>query len=198
MVFSFLFLCLLSFNDSLVIPGVTYYYSISAVNEIGESVYSEELVASIPAVPQGPTIPSSSSNLQALAGVEYVYLSWDSPTDDGGYAIIEYWVYRGESTGDYDYILVTSGTEFNDTTVDGGITYYYSVVAVNTIGEGTSSAEVSATPESESDNTNTTTVTTTVTTIPDLTESPTATANFPKIFFIIFLGIPIYIIRRRQ
>ena len=109
-------------------------------------------------------------------------------------------MYRGESAGDYDYILVTTDTEFNDTVVDGGTTYYYSVVAVNAVGEGISSAEVSATPESQSAIEVTTTVvsTTTETTILDVTDTPTDTVYFPILVFIASLSIPIYIKRRKN
>jgi acid phosphatase type 7 len=92
--------------------------------------------ASVPAAP----------TLTATAGDGKVSLSWQAPSN-GGSTITGYNVYRGTSSGGETLLQsVGSGTSFDDTTAANGTTYYYRVSAVNSIGEGARSNEVSATP----------------------------------------------------
>ncbi len=95
--------------------------------------------------------PSAPRNLEATSGNGYVDLAWEPPSDNGGKQIIEYNIYRGESSGEADYINKVDRTKtgYTDTNVTNGEKYYYQVSAVNTIGEGELSTEVSATPTSE-------------------------------------------------
>ena len=129
------------FNDTSVSVNTTYYYTICAVNDIGESDLSTEVnstpTATIPGVPQ---------SLTATTGDLYIYLEWMTPTSDGGSPITEYFVYRGKSSSNYDFIFVTNTTEFNDTTVSGGVEYYYVVTAINSRGESDPSTEESTAP----------------------------------------------------
>ena len=75
-------------------------------------------------------------------------LTWTAPLDDGGALITDYVVYRSELSG-AETELATSGGALNytDTTAINGTTYYYTVAAVNSVGTGAQSNEVSATPE---------------------------------------------------
>src|SRR6185436_11793041 len=74
------------------------------------------------------------------------HLSWNAPAD-GGAPITAYKVYRGISAGG-ETLLSSVGnvTAFDDATALKGTKYYYRVAAVNSVGEGTQSNEVSATP----------------------------------------------------
>lgn len=92
------------------------------------------------------TTPSAPQNLIATAGELYVSLSWDAPTSDGGTPITQYYVYRGNASGQYSLIQFTTDLAFNDTLVTGRELYYYAVTAVNVIGESSFSTEVAATP----------------------------------------------------
>jgi len=134
---------LTTYKDTGVTNGRTYYYRVSAVNGIGEGELSEEASAT----PQG--VPSAPENLVARGGDGYVVLTWEAPADDGGSPITGYKIYRGTSPGE-EVLLTTVGNEttYNDTGVTNGQTYYYRVSAVNGIGEGELSEEVSATPQS--------------------------------------------------
>ena len=100
--------------------------------------------------PSGQTtsVPSAPQNLQATGGDGSVQITWNAPISDGGSAITEYWIYRGTSSeGQGSTPIGTSvGTVYTDTGLTNGQTYYYKVSAVNSVGEGTESSEVSATP----------------------------------------------------
>ncbi|RLF69769.1 MAG: hypothetical protein DRN55_09305, partial [Thermoplasmata archaeon] len=132
----------LTYNDTGLTNGQTYYYRISAVNGVGEGELSEE----VNATPLG--VPSAPRNLVARAGDGYVVLRWEAPADDGGSPIIGYKIYRGTSLGNETYITTVGNetTYYNDTGLTNGQRYYYRVSAVNGIGEGELSEEVGAVP----------------------------------------------------
>jgi hypothetical protein len=129
-------------------PNTTYWFAIRAFDESSNfgniSNSPSETTDEIPASP-----PDAPFNLQIQAGDSYVELSWNAPTSDGGSAIVGYRIYRGTSPGVLEQIdEIGIDLIFNDTTVINGVTYYYSVSAVNAIGEGTKSDDdgVEATP----------------------------------------------------
>jgi hypothetical protein len=93
---------------------------------------------------QKPATPS----VKAVAGNNVVHLSWTAPPD-GGTPITGYKLYRGTSAGDEKLLeSLDDVTSFDDTAVTNGTKYYYRVSAVNRVGEGSRSSEVSATPAS--------------------------------------------------
>ncbi|MEA3559021.1 MAG: fibronectin type III domain-containing protein, partial [Candidatus Thermoplasmatota archaeon] len=79
-----------------------------------------------------------------------------APEDDGGANIIEYRLSRGPSIDlleEYKVIVGSEVLQFNDTGVEAGKTYYYTVTSVNSFGESTSSNAVRAeVPKSSSRN----------------------------------------------
>ncbi|RLF72932.1 MAG: hypothetical protein DRN55_05090, partial [Thermoplasmata archaeon] len=93
-------------------------------------------------------VPSAPRNLVASGGDGYVVLTWEAPADDGGSPITGYKIYRGTSSGN-ETLLATVGNvlTYNDTGLTNGQRYYYRVSAVNGIGEGGLSEEVSALPQ---------------------------------------------------
>ena len=95
--------------------------------------------------PPPPTVPAAPS-LTASAGTGVAHLTWSAPSN-GGSPILNYKIYRGTSTGT-ESLLTTVGNvaSFDDTAVTNGTTYFYTASAVNTVGEGPQSNEVSATP----------------------------------------------------
>jgi len=95
-----------------------------------------------------PSDPTAPQNLLATAGNASVSLSWSAPSSNGGSSITGYNVYRGTSSGGETLLAsgVASGT-YIDKAVTNGTTYYYEVTAVNGVGEGSRSKEVSATPK---------------------------------------------------
>src|SRR5467141_363543 len=137
----------LTYTDSGVTNGVTYYYQVSAVNSPGEGAKSNEASAMPSAPPSPPSPPSAPTNLVATAGNAQVGLTWQAPASNGGSPISNYRIYRGTSSNG-ETLLATIGNvlTYTDTTVTNGVTYYYQVSAVNAAGEGPRSNEASATP----------------------------------------------------
>jgi fibronectin type 3 domain-containing protein len=128
-----------SYDDAAVGAGGRYYYRVAAVNSVGEGTQSNEVSATVAA--QKPGAPTLSATADTV-----VHLSWGIPSD-GGAAITGYNVYRGAAAGS-ETLLKNAGnvTTYDDTTVTGGTKYFYRVAAVNSVGEGSQSNEVSATP----------------------------------------------------
>ena len=91
---------------------------------------------------------SAPRNLTATAGEASVALAWQVPASDGGGSISGYRVYRSTVAGGAGSELGTLGSvqNFTDTTAVPGTTYYYTVTALNSAGEGPRSNEASATP----------------------------------------------------
>jgi fibronectin type 3 domain-containing protein len=134
-----------SYSDLGVVNGQTYYYQVTAVNSVGESVRSGERSAT-PAT-LAATIPGAPTLDSATPGNRVVTLAWSAPAPNGSSAITGYRVYRRSASGSAT-LLTSLGnvTSYADTTVSNGVTYYYSVSAVNAGGEGAPSAERGALP----------------------------------------------------
>src|SRR5438034_304734 len=134
----------LTYSDTAVTNGVTYYYEVSALNNVGEGPRSSEASAT-PIAPT--TAPGAPRDLGAVAGDATVALAWSSPSSDGGSPITNFKIYQGTASGG-ESLLATVGAVFSypDSSVTNGVTYYYYVTAVNGIGASGSSNEVSATP----------------------------------------------------
>ncbi|MBU6409375.1 MAG: NPCBM/NEW2 domain-containing protein, partial [Verrucomicrobia bacterium] len=102
------------------------------------SDWANALVIVTNTTPQAPETPAG---LAASPG-DAITLNWN-PT----LAAITYNVKRGlQSGGPYTNIANVPVTTFTDTNVVGGLTYYYVVSAVSSLGEGSNSLEVSAAP----------------------------------------------------
>lgn len=125
------------FIDRDVQNGRTYYYYVSALNEVGESPYSFT-VSAIPA-----TVPSAPLNETARVADDQISVSWEKPLDNGGLPITEYHVQRKAGSESFTDYAVTYSTVFFDSNVTFGTTYIYRIAAVNERGAGpySSSAE---------------------------------------------------------
>ena len=124
------------FSDTNVTNGVGYYYVVTATSDVGESDMSNEVMA------VAATIPGAPLNLQGTQGDNKAILSWNSP-DSGGSPIIEYRIYRSNTSGaNFDLLSTTTALSFSDSSAINGNTYYYVVTAVNFMGESADSAEV--------------------------------------------------------
>ena len=82
-----------------------------------------------------------------------VSLSWNPPSSDGGAAIGSYRIYRGTSPGNETQLTTVPETQHSlvDRPLTNGTAYYYVVTALNAVGEGPVSNELSATPAAPPD-----------------------------------------------
>jgi fibronectin type 3 domain-containing protein len=120
------------FNTTLA--SGTYFYVVSAVNSLGESVNSAEVSATV-----GPQAGTPSGLWTAASG-QTVNLNWN-----GSSGATSYTVYRGTASGG-PYTAVPGGTgitttTFADTGLTIGATYYYVVKATNPSGTSVNSNE---------------------------------------------------------
>jgi hypothetical protein len=122
--------------DTTVTNGTTYYYVVSGVNEGGEGTDSTE----VSATPQALALPAAPTGLSAAAGKKRATLSWSAVAGAASYRL------KRSTTSGGPYAVVASnvtGTTFTNTGLASGTTYYYVVSAVNAVGEGANSAQVS-------------------------------------------------------
>jgi len=95
-----------------------------------------------PPPPQVPAAPA----LASVSGDGQVSLSWNAPSN-GGSTVSGYVLYRGTvSGGATDFATLGPVLSYTDSSVINGTTYYYQVAAVNSVGTGSRSNEVAATP----------------------------------------------------
>src|SRR5262249_3907914 len=85
-------------------------------------------------------VPPAPTGVTATASPGQVSLNWNASPGATSYN-----VKRGTASGAETTIKNVAGTSFTDA-VTGGVTYFYEISAVNGIGEGPNSSEVSATP----------------------------------------------------
>ena len=137
----------ISFTDTGLTNGTTYYYTVAAVNGVGPSQQSNEASAT---PKPAATVPSAPQGLTASGGNAVVTLSWSPPASNGGAAVAGYDVYRGTTSGGESATPIATNvttTSFTDTSLTNGTTYYYTVAAVNSVGLSPQSGEASATPQ---------------------------------------------------
>ena len=94
------------------------------------------------------TVPGAPTGLTATRGNAQVVLSWAAPASDGGSQVTGYELYVGTTadlSGNAPVARVT-GTAVTVTNLINGTRYYFWVTAVNRVGEGRPSNEVSAVP----------------------------------------------------
>ena len=128
-----------SYADNAVSNGTKYFYVVSAYNSYGQSGNSSEVSAT-------PTlaVPLAPAGLTASAGNGQVMLSWTASAGATSYN-----VKRSSTNGSgYTQIGAPATTNFADSGLTNGTTYYYVVTAVNTAGESGNSNQASATPAS--------------------------------------------------
>lgn len=121
-----------------------YYYVVTAANQYGESIESQE-VSATPS-PFNPPLPPS--DVAMLAGDRRVIIRWSAQeASDTTASNNIYWSTSAGVTkeGGVKIPGVTNPYTHND--LINGTTYYYVVTGVNGYGEGRVSKEVSATPE---------------------------------------------------
>ena len=120
------------YDDSGLLSGVGYDYLVTAVNLAGPSNGVDVLVQTIPVAPATPTV--------SVAGTG-ITLTW-APY---GHAVAAWNVYRGTTSGGESPTPVATNLaspSYTDPNLTPGLTYYYTVTAVDTGGESPASTEV--------------------------------------------------------
>ena len=113
--------------------GTTYTFTVTATNGVGTSAPS---APSNPVTPAPPTVPDPPTGVTATAGDAQATVHWTAPAFNGGSPIINYTV-----TSDPGGLTGTSVGAATSATVLGltdGITYTFSVVATNGVGDSSS------------------------------------------------------------
>ena len=87
--------------------------------------------------------PTAPTNVNAVVGNARVSLTWTASDTATSYNIYRSTTSQGEGTTPIQSVASPS---YVDTSLNNGTTYYYKITAVNAIGEGSASAEISATP----------------------------------------------------
>ena len=121
--------------------GQTYFYTIAAVNGVGQGNPSSEVYATPADVPTAPR------NLTASpTGVGQITLHWALPSSNGSSAITNYHIYQGTTPGG-ELSLATIGiaTTYTSNGLAHGLLYYFKVAAKSSLGEGLRSNEANAT-----------------------------------------------------
>jgi len=91
--------------------------------------------------------PDAPENLHIGPGNGSIDLTWDPPASEGGAPITDYKIYRGTVSGNLTFSAeVGPVLAYQDVGLTNGVAYYYQVRAVNAVGDGSASIEVSATP----------------------------------------------------
>ena len=119
-----------------------YYYSVKAVNALGDGPACGEVSA------QTWTTPSAPINPQLTPMSTSISINWTKPVSTGGAQLLGYRIFRGEtpgggtqvgSVGPQIFVFLSSGLSSTKT-------YYFRVVAYNDVGSGTACTEVSSKP----------------------------------------------------
>jgi xyloglucan-specific exo-beta-1,4-glucanase len=128
-----------SYVDTTAVNGTTYLYQVTAVNAGGEGLPSTQSAGVTPTAPV--TLPAAPAGVSATLDAGQVTVTWVAVTGATSYNI-----YRSTTQGAQSALLGSAATSnFVDSSVANGTTYYYQVTAVNSAGESTLSVQATAT-----------------------------------------------------
>lgn len=123
------------------VPNGVYYVNVRAVNADGTSGPSNEVIVVVPGGGGDCTAPPNApTNLLATVAGDQVTLGWAAPT--GGCEPTGYVIQAGSSAGLTDLAVLNVGLLTSLTVTAPPGTYYVRVVAVNSFGASTPSAEI--------------------------------------------------------
>ncbi len=118
-----------TYTDTALTIGNTYNYRVAAINAVGTGTVSSDVAIVAGDVPDTPTI-----SLTVQAGNQ-IEITWSAPNANA-YPLTGYAIER--STDGINWSPLTtptaSATNFVDTGLTAGTTYYYRMVAINLIG----------------------------------------------------------------
>ena len=124
--------------------GTEYLFRVSAVNSVGSGSASSQVGPYTPAMPA-----SAPTGLTPTFGNGAVSLSWTAPGSNGGSAITDYAVeYKTPAAATWSTFAdgTSTTTSATVTGLTNGTAYMFRVAAINSVGIGTYSNEVTETP----------------------------------------------------
>jgi hypothetical protein len=138
----------INYVDETVERDHTYYYAVMARNLAGYGVACDAVSVEVPPL----TAPGSPGDVNVTEEESVVTITWQPPADDGGSPLTGYVILRGTEPGNMAQLAeVGLVTEYDDTDVEPGETYYYQVRAVNAVGDGPESGQASVDVPKEED-----------------------------------------------
>lgn len=142
-----------TYSDTTAVPGVTYYYTVAAVNGNishvpvipSQSAISNEASATIASATIAPVPMNLVASAAAInTGIAQVNLTWSASAGAASYRI--YRSTTSNTEGGVPLATGVTGTSFTDLTAVFGTTYFYKVTAVDAAGESGLSVQASAIP----------------------------------------------------
>ena len=125
-----------------LIAGTSYYYIVTAVNSIGESVASAQAMATTNPAPV-VAVPAAPAGVTATGGTNQVSLSWTAVSGATSYNV--YYATTSGVTKTSGAKITNAASPYVQTGLAAGTSYYYVVTAVNSAGESVASAQATAT-----------------------------------------------------
>ncbi|QLH08830.1 hypothetical protein DSQ19_04450 [Candidatus Nitrosotenuis sp. DW1] len=143
-----------AYSHTGLTTGQVYIYRVFTITSFGTSVQPSTEAVAQPQSSSALTVPGAPTGLTAVpVSPTQVNLSWTTPSNNGGSAISGYKIESKSGSGSYSVLVsntASTSTIYSHTGLVTGTVYTYKVSAVNSIGTGTTSSEVSATPTSSS------------------------------------------------
>jgi len=121
-----------SFSDTGLKSKATYYYEVSAVNEVSEGDRSNPVLGAT-------KVPGKATKLSVeVISESQLDLSWKAVS-----GALSYKIYRSSSSsGSYTSIGTSETNSYSNKDLKANASYYYKVSAVNGVGEGTQTSAV--------------------------------------------------------
>ena len=119
------------FSDATVANGKSYYYVVRSLRIVRDKPIESESSSETTAIPEDRTPPASPSVTMAFQSAQGVTVVWEPNLES---AIGGYYVYRrveSDITPERISSLQIEGCTFLDKTFSAGLTYYYSVTAID-------------------------------------------------------------------
>lgn len=127
-----------------VVPGTIYKFQYRAINAYGQSDFSDEVEAGVSSF---PTAPNSPSKVEADSGETFITLSWSSVADTElpviGYILNIDDGFGGDMAVLYDGSNQPNVLQYTSTGLITGLSYTFTVQAVNYNGASSESTDVS-------------------------------------------------------